>query len=112
MNRNLLIGACSYALAMTGAFTNHLVPATNTWVKVKYTGETTFMCRNTSLRVCSNYVIDAHACKIIVADIQVATNAYADPNCSVILRDSGHGEGIFNPSQVIVEAPEFTDELP
>jgi hypothetical protein len=107
-----MVGGCASAVAISGAFANSFFPVSTAWIKVKYTGESAFVCRSTSLEVCSNRVDDIRACRIVVSDILQATNAYTNSNCSVFMKDSGHGEGVFNPPPTIIEVPEYEDELP
>jgi hypothetical protein len=107
-----MVGGCASVVAISSAFANSFFPVSTAWIKVKYAGESSFLCRNTSLEVCSNRVDDMRACRIVVSDIQQATNAYTNSNCSVFMKDSGHGEGAFNPPSSIIEVPEYEDELP
>src|SRR5689334_4549318 len=111
-NKNLVIAAFAFALAIGSAFTYASLPAVTAWAKIKYSGETTFTCRSTSPLQCSNLVTDTHACKVVVADINQDTNAYSNSSCNVFLKSTNDNSiGTFNPIQTIIGAPEYVDEL-
>ena len=108
-SKNVVSAAFAFVLAMGSAFTSASLPVVTVWVKVKYSGESAFTCRSASPLQCSNLVTDTHACAVTVADILQATNAYINSNCNVFAK--GHNPGTFNPQPVIIEAPEYIDEI-
>jgi hypothetical protein len=108
-SKNLVIASFAFVFAIGSAFAYAFLPAVTVWVKVKYTGETAFTCRSASPLQCSNLATDTHACAVTVADILQPTNAYINSNCNVFAK--GHNPGTFNPQPVIIEAPEYIDEI-
>src|SRR5690349_20010514 len=110
--KKLLVSFFACGFAMASAFANHSLLRATAWIKVKYAGESAFVCRSSSVEACSNRVSDKQACRIRVADIHEVTNCYMNSNCSVFMKDSGHGDGVFNSPQTIIEVPEYEDEMP
>jgi hypothetical protein len=107
-NKNLVIAAFAFALAIGSAFTYASLPAVTAFIKVKYSGESAFTCRSTNPIQCTNS--GSHACKVLVADILEETNAY-NTGCSVFLKSSNDKSvGTIDPAQQINEVPENVDE--
>jgi hypothetical protein len=108
--KSLILGLVAFVFATGSAFTYVSSPLVNAWIKVRYDGEPGYTCRATSLQ-CTD--VGTHACKVTVADINLATNAFTDTNCNVKLKSASVGSiGTFDPAQEIIQAPTYVDQLP